>query len=143
MTPNTYPLNENIDLVVGLPKEHWKTEYERAEHGIFDRGLSHVDDVHTGKRFFGLGVVVKTPDGNAVEAQVQLAVWMAGLISWCVSSREHPRFYPPPAIGCTVVGGNWEFYVAYGIPEPCGQLSEVVCLATRSFAEFFYFSRAN
>ncbi|KAE8341341.1 hypothetical protein BDV24DRAFT_174748 [Aspergillus arachidicola] len=89
-----------------LPKEAWKEEYERAGIDAFGRDLSHVDHPHTGEGLLGLGVEVKPLDGNLIEPQVQLAVWMAGLVSWAYSSRHHgsSNVSPPPIVGCTVIG---------------------------------------
>lgn len=103
--------NKKINLVAGLLKEPWEAEYESAGLDIYTRDLSHVDHAHTGKRLLGLGVEMKAPDRNAIEAQVQLAVWMAGLVSWGFSSRRFsagPLKLPPPIIGYTVVGKTWE-----------------------------------
>ncbi|OOO07365.1 hypothetical protein OAory_01038650 [Aspergillus oryzae] len=101
---NTF--NRKIDLVVGLPKEAWNEKYKRAGIDIFGRDLSHVDHPHTGKRLLGLGVEVKPLDGNLIVAQVQLAVFMAGLMSWAYSSqyRGASSVSPPPIVGCTVIG---------------------------------------
>ncbi|PWY88611.1 hypothetical protein BO94DRAFT_565484 [Aspergillus sclerotioniger CBS 115572] len=114
-----------FDLVVGLPTEPWKAEYEQAGIDIFDRDLSHVDHPHTGKRILGLGMKVKAYGGNLIEAQVELAAWMAGLVSWGFASRCEPSesaedasALPPPIVGCT-------FYIVYGIAGPSNQLSEV------------------
>ncbi|QMW36710.1 hypothetical protein G4B84_012239 [Aspergillus flavus NRRL3357] len=75
------------NLGVWLPKEAWNEKYKRAGIDIFGRDLSHVDHPHTGKRLLGLGVEVKPLDGNLIVAQVQLAVFMAGLMSWAYSSQ--------------------------------------------------------
>ncbi|QRD92224.1 hypothetical protein F9C07_2236452 [Aspergillus flavus] len=101
---NTF--NRKIDLIVGLPKEAWNEKYKRAGIDIFGRDLSHVDHPHTGKRLLGLGVEVKPLDGNLIVAQVQLAVFMAGLMSWAYSSqyRGASSVSPPPIVGCTVIG---------------------------------------
>ncbi|KAF7626199.1 hypothetical protein AFLA_013594 [Aspergillus flavus NRRL3357] len=99
---NTF--NRKIDLIVGLPKEAWNEKYKRAGIDIFGRDLSHVDHPHTGKRLLGLGVEVKPLDGNLIVAQVQLAVFMAGLMSWAYSSqyRGASSVSPPPIVGCTL-----------------------------------------
>ncbi|KAB8273885.1 hypothetical protein BDV30DRAFT_238133 [Aspergillus minisclerotigenes] len=117
---NTF--NRKIDLVVGLPKEAWKEKYKRVGIDIFGRDLSHVDHPHTGKRLLGLGVEVKPLDGNLIVAHVQLAVWMAGLMSWASFSqyRGASSVSPPPTVGCTVIG-----YIIYGVVSTSSQLSEV------------------
>ncbi|KOC18786.1 hypothetical protein AFLA70_4g008791 [Aspergillus flavus AF70] len=96
----------NLGVFVGLPKEAWNEKYKRAGIDIFGRDLSHVDHPHTGKRLLGLGVEVKPLDGNLIVAQVQLAVFMAGLMSWVYSSqyRGASSVSPPPIVGCTVIG---------------------------------------
>lgn len=38
----------------------------------------------------GLGLEVKAPDRNSIEAQVQLEGWMVGLVSWRFSSSCVP-----------------------------------------------------
>ncbi|XHF98426.1 hypothetical protein AWENTII_001978 [Aspergillus wentii] len=108
--------------------QHWKTEYERAGINDLGRDLSHVDHPHTGCRLLGLGVEVKGPDGSLIEAQVQLAVWMAGLVSWGFANRtshNNRECVLPPMMGCTVVGEDWKLYIVYGIAGPSSQLSEV------------------
>ncbi|KAE8401193.1 hypothetical protein BDV37DRAFT_285893 [Aspergillus pseudonomiae] len=119
--------NRKIDLVVGLPKESWKEEYERVGIDAIGRDLSHIDHPHTGKRLLGLGVEVKPLGGNLIEAQVQLSVWMTGLMSWAYSSQHQGGTHvsPPPIVGCTVLGEDWKFYIIYGVAGASQQLSEV------------------
>ncbi|PYI05575.1 hypothetical protein BO78DRAFT_317824 [Aspergillus sclerotiicarbonarius CBS 121057] len=123
--------NCKLDLVVGLPKIPWVRKYKQAGADIFGRDLSHVDHPYTGKRIIGLGVEVKASDGNLVEAQVQLAGWMASLVSWGFASRCDASgnagnvCIPPPMVGCTVIGQDWKFYIVYGIAGASNQLSEV------------------
>lgn len=121
--------NHNLDLVVGLPKETWGDHYRLAGIDIHNRDLSHIEHAHTGKRLLGLGVKVKPLDGNCAEAQAQLAVWMAGLMSWAYESSRHayPGIPPPPIVGCTVVGPVWRFYIIYAMAESSESLSQVVC----------------
>ncbi|PWY67514.1 hypothetical protein BO70DRAFT_345297 [Aspergillus heteromorphus CBS 117.55] len=130
-------VSRTIDLVVGLPKEPWISEYERIDIDAAGRDLSHVDHPHTGKRLLGLGLEAKAPEGNLVEAQVQLAVWMAGLVVWGFDQRP-PSMpsaasvargdgapIPPPVVGCTIVGEDWKFYIVYGAAGVDDSLSEV------------------
>ncbi|GKZ59374.1 hypothetical protein AnigIFM49718_005249 [Aspergillus niger] len=119
--------NSNLDLVVGVPKEPWGESYRLAGIDIRDRELSHIENVHTGKRLLGLGVKVKGLDGTGAEAQAQLGVWMAGLMSWAHESYRHvcPDMPPPPVVGCTVVGPVWKFYIIYSVSCALGRLTEV------------------
>ncbi|CAI7587121.1 unnamed protein product [Penicillium palitans] len=115
--------NRKIDLVVGLPVDDWEVEYEQA--GLHTPGISfsHMTHRHTGKRVLGPGVEIKAADGNLVEAQVQIGVWMTGLLMWAFAQRKTTQDLPP-LVGCTAVGEDWKFYIAIGV-EGSGVLKEV------------------
>lgn len=101
-------------------------EYDRVGSHVPGRYQSHIAHPPTGKRLLGPALEIKAADGNLVEAQVQLGVWMAGFMAWAFEHRTGPAV-PPPTIGCVVVGERWEFYIIYGIEGPSSELSEVVC----------------
>ena len=116
--------NRKVDLVVGLPVHLWKSDYERAGLNTPGKCFSHINHPHTGKRILGPGVEIKAADGNLVEAQVQLGVWMAGLLMWAFAQNKTVKDLPP-LLGCTAVGEDWKFYIAVGV-EGSGVLEEVV-----------------
>lgn len=116
--------NRKVDLVVGLPVESWKVDYEQAGLNTPGKCFSHMTHPHTGKRILGPGVEIKAADGNLVEAQVQLGVWMTGLLMWAFAQRKSVKDLPP-LIGCTAVGEDWKFYIAIGVEGP-GVLEQVV-----------------
>lgn len=75
-----------------------------------------------------MGVVVKTSDQSMLEAEVQLTNWMAGLYLWSFSKSPRAGNHPA-AIGCTVVGEEWRFYIFDGCrdsDEDYAPLFEVV-----------------
>ncbi|CAI7596509.1 unnamed protein product [Penicillium glandicola] len=109
-----------IDLVVGLPLNAWQVEYETAGVHTPGKYFSHMTHPHTGKRVLGPGVEIKAADGNLVEAQVQIGVWMTGLLMWAFARRKSLKDLPP-LVGCTAVG---EDYIAIGVESA----SEVLCL---------------
>lgn len=115
--------NRKVDLVVGLPVESWKVDYEQAGLNTPGKSFSHMTHPHTGKRILGPGVEIKAADGNLVEAQVQLGVWMTGLLMWAFAQRKSVKDLPP-LIGCTAVGEDWKFYIAIGVEGP-GILEQV------------------
>ncbi|PLB44908.1 hypothetical protein P170DRAFT_479449 [Aspergillus steynii IBT 23096] len=106
--------SRKIDLVVGFPTDEWPDEYERMAALSSDRCFSHITHPHTGARFLGPGFEIKASDGNLVEAQVQLGVWMAGLITW-MWERRCKGALPPPVVGCISIGERWDFYIIYGV----------------------------
>ncbi|KAJ6003528.1 hypothetical protein N7522_006220 [Penicillium canescens] len=112
-----------VDLVVGLPVDFWKVDYEQAGLNTPGKCFSHMTHPHTGKRVLGPGVEIKAADGNLVEAQVQLGVWMTGLLMWAFAQRKIVTDLPP-LVGCTAVGEDWKFYIAIGV-EGSGTLEEV------------------
>ncbi|KAJ6050207.1 hypothetical protein N7444_006923 [Penicillium canescens] len=112
-----------VDLVVGLPVDFWKVDYEQAGLNTPGKCFSHMTHPHTGKRVLGPGVEIKAADGNLVEAQVQLGVWMTGLLMWAFAQRKSVKDLPP-LVGCTAVGEDWKFYIAIGV-EGSGTLEEV------------------
>jgi hypothetical protein len=67
-----------VDLVVDLPVDLWKADYDQAGLNTPGKCFSHMTHPHTGKRILGPGVEIKAADGNLVEAEVQLWVWMTG-----------------------------------------------------------------
>ncbi|KAJ5201003.1 hypothetical protein N7449_005806 [Penicillium cf. viridicatum] len=115
--------NRKVDLVVGLPVESWKVDYEQAGLNTPGKCFNHMTHPHTGKRILGPGVEIKAADGNLVEAQVQLGVWMTGLLMWAFAQRKSVKDLPP-LIGCTAVGEDWKFYIAIGVEGP-GVLEQV------------------
>lgn len=116
--------NRKVDLVVGLPVESWKVDYEQAGLNTPGKCFSHITHPHTGKLILGPGVEIKAADGNLVEAQVQRGVWMTGLLMWAFAQRKSVKDLPP-LIGCTAVGEDWKFYIAIGVDGP-GVLEQVV-----------------
>ncbi|KAL4931263.1 uncharacterized protein BDV17DRAFT_256380 [Aspergillus undulatus] len=116
--------NRKIDLVVGLPVNEWSSQYHAISAAMPDQTMNHVAHVHTGSRLLGAGVEAKAPDGNQVEAEVQLGIWMSGLVSW-MWERRNRIVSPPPVVGCICVGDRWDFYVIYGLEGPDAALSEV------------------
>ncbi|OJJ31652.1 hypothetical protein ASPWEDRAFT_45621 [Aspergillus wentii DTO 134E9] len=120
--------NRKIDLVVGFPREEWVDVYKRVGGHIRERCQSHISDPHTGRQLLGLGLEVKASNGDLAEAQVQLGVWMAGLVSWAFDHRRE-AVLPPPIVGCIAMGDRWEFYIIYGVEdETTRELAEVVGL---------------
>ncbi|KAJ5950797.1 uncharacterized protein N7479_009210 [Penicillium vulpinum] len=115
--------NHKVDLVVGLPVDFWKVYYEQAGLNTPGKCFSHMSHPHTGKRILGAGFEIKAADENLVEAQVQLGVWMTGLLMWAFAQRKSVKNLPP-LIGCTTVGEDWKFYIAIGV-EGSGVLEEV------------------
>ncbi|CAG8408312.1 unnamed protein product [Penicillium salamii] len=105
-------VNRQVDLVVGLPVELWEVDYEQAGLNTHGKSFSHIDHPHTGKRIIGPGIAIQAADGNLMEAQVQLGVWMAGLLMWAFAQRSVEDL--PPLVGCTVIGEDWKFYIAVG-----------------------------
>lgn len=65
----------------------------------------------------GPAIEVRARDGNSVEAQVQLGIWMTGLVMWAFTRRTTMTGLPPP-VGCAVVGADWKFYIAIPVQEP-------------------------
>lgn len=59
-----------------------------------------------------------------VEAQVQIGVWMAGLLICAFAQRKSSQGLPQ-LVGCTAVEEDSEFYIAIGVEGP-GVLKEVV-----------------
>ncbi|KAL4943476.1 hypothetical protein BDV06DRAFT_211044 [Aspergillus oleicola] len=116
--------NRKIDLVVGLPVDKWSSQYHAISAAMPDQTMNHVAHVHTGSRLLGVGVEAKAPDGNQVEAEVQLGIWMSGLVSW-MWERRNRIVSPPPVVGCVCVGDRWDFYVIYGLQGPDAALSEI------------------
>lgn len=116
--------NRKIDLVVGLPVNAYEVQYEKAGLHTTGKYFSHMTHPHTGKRVLGPGVEIKAADGNLVEAQVQIGVWMTGLLMWAFAQRKSVKDLPP-LVGCTAVGEDWKFYIATGVEES-GVLKEVV-----------------
>ncbi|KAL2812681.1 hypothetical protein BDW59DRAFT_36804 [Aspergillus cavernicola] len=123
--------NRKLDLVVGLPIEKWARQYEAiAAVGIdgsapsINQSMSHIDHPHTGDRLLGIGFEVKASDGNLDEAEVQLGVWMAGLVSW-MWERRCGTPTPPPVIGCISIGDQLDFYIVYGVEGANGELDRV------------------
>ncbi|KAF9250355.1 hypothetical protein DTO006G1_6754 [Penicillium roqueforti] len=115
--------NRKIDLVVGLPVNAYEVQYEKAGLHTTGKYFSHMTHPHTGKRVLGPGVEIKAADGNLVEAQVQIGVWMTGLLMWAFAQRKSVKDLPP-LVGCTAVGEDWKFYIATGVEES-GVLKEV------------------
>ncbi|KAL3429819.1 hypothetical protein BDV09DRAFT_189796 [Aspergillus tetrazonus] len=91
--------NWKTDLVVGLPT------------------MNHVAHVHTAPRLLGAGVEAMALDGNQVEAEVQLGIWISGLVSW-MWERRNRVVSPPPVVGCICIGDQWDFYIIYGLEGP-------------------------
>ncbi|KAJ6041282.1 uncharacterized protein N7446_010827 [Penicillium canescens] len=56
-----------VDLVVGLPVDFWKVDYEQAGLNTPGKCFSHMTHPHTGKRVLGPGVEIKAADGNLDE----------------------------------------------------------------------------
>ncbi|KAF4765731.1 hypothetical protein HAV15_003422 [Penicillium sp. str.  len=106
-----------------LPVNDWEAEYERAGLHTAGKSFSHMTYPYTGKRVLGPGVEIKAADGNLVEAQVQIGVWMTGLLMWAFEQRKTTQDLPP-LVGCTAVGEDWKFYIAIGV-EGSGVLKEV------------------
>lgn len=75
----------------------------------------------------GAGIEVKGADGNLIEAQVHLGVWMAGLLMWASQQRKNSTEIPP-VVGCTAVGQDWKFYIIVGDQGCSGNLDEVVSI---------------
>ncbi|KAJ6185165.1 hypothetical protein N7519_006466 [Penicillium mononematosum] len=115
--------NRKIELVVGLPLDAWEDEYEMAGLRTPGKYFNHMTHPHTGKRVLGPSVEIKAADGNLVEAQVQIGVWMTGLLMWAFAQRKSVKDLPP-LVGCTAVGEDWKFYIATGV-EGSGVLKEV------------------
>ncbi|KAJ5969989.1 hypothetical protein N7501_006237 [Penicillium viridicatum] len=109
---------------MGLSVNAWEVEYEQAGLHTLGKPFSHMTHPHTGKRVLGPGVEIKAADGNLVEGQVQIGVWMTGLLMWAFAQRKSTRDLPP-LVGCTAVGEDWKFYMAIGV-EGSGVLKEVV-----------------
>lgn len=133
--------NCKINLVVGLPVNAWEVEYERAGLHTLGKYFSHMTHPHTGKRVLGPGIEVKAADGNLVDAQVQLGVWMTGFLMRAFAQRKSVKNLPP-LIGCTAVGEDWKFYITIGV-EGSGILKEVVSICFCDLvimANSFYFS---
>ncbi|KAL4782622.1 hypothetical protein BJX76DRAFT_349255 [Aspergillus varians] len=116
--------NRKIDLAIGLAVDKWSSQYNAISAGAPDQTMNHVTHVHTGSRLLAVGVEAKGPDGNQVEAEVQLGIWMSGLVSW-MWGRQNTVVSPPPVVGCICVGDRWDFYVIYGLEGPDAGLSEV------------------
>ncbi|KAE8147228.1 hypothetical protein BDV25DRAFT_142949 [Aspergillus avenaceus] len=116
--------NRKISLVVGLPVNKWSSRYNAISAAMPDQAMNHIAHVHTGSRLLGVGVEVKAPDGNQVEAEVQLGIWMTGLVLW-MWERQNKIVSPPPVVGCICIGDRWEFYIIYGLEGPDSMLSEV------------------
>ncbi|KAE8375681.1 hypothetical protein BDV26DRAFT_283250 [Aspergillus bertholletiae] len=106
--------SRKVDLVIGFPTDQWSTEYERMTSRYPDRCFSHIAHPRTRARFLGSSFEVKASDGNLIEAQVQLGVWMAGLMTWAWDHGCGDAL-PPPAVGCISIGEHWEFYIIYSV----------------------------
>ena len=82
--------------------------------------LSQMNNDATSKHILYSAVVVKVPGGNIVEAQAQLFTWFQAGVS-CLrqilmkvgNGRPDPE-PTHPLLGWTVIGGDWQFYVAFG-----------------------------
>ncbi|KAI9046026.1 uncharacterized protein KD926_005973 [Aspergillus affinis] len=109
-----------IDWVVGFPKERWESLYASAAAKFRSAFINHVDHPHTGTQVLGCGCEIKPPDGDLVEAQVQLGVWAAGFYSWAFQN-------PPPMVGFIPIGQCWDFYIIYAVQEETdgGQLPKL------------------
>lgn len=128
--------NRKIDLVVGLPVDPWKADYEQAGSAAPGKYFSHISHPHSGKRILGPGIEIKAADGNLVEAQVQLGVWMMVLSMWAYAQRTRVVDLPP-LVGCAAVGEDWKFYIASGVEGPAGILDEVASM-TFSMANYVF-----
>ncbi|KAL4757978.1 uncharacterized protein BDW70DRAFT_170901 [Aspergillus foveolatus] len=95
--------NWKIDLLVGLPVDMWSFQYYAISAAMPDRTMNHVAHVHTWSRLLGAGVEARAPDGNQVEPEVQLGIWMSGLVSW-MWERRNRVVSPPPVVGCIYLG---------------------------------------
>lgn len=51
---------------------------------------------------------------------------MAGLVSWAFDNRVGSSSTPLPMVGCTSMGGDWKFYIIYGIEESVSELAGVL-----------------
>jgi hypothetical protein len=54
---------------------------------------------------FGVEILIK--------AQVQIGVWMTGLLMWAFAQRRSVKYLP--LVGCTAVEEDWKFYIATGV----------------------------
>ena len=102
--------------MVGLPEKDWTTYYDQLDAYIPDHQFSHIAHPHTGARVLSFGCGVKAPDGNLIEAEVQLGVWMSGLFSWMLQHRRE-AIPLPPVVGCVCMEANWEFHIVYCVEE--------------------------
>ncbi|PYH89072.1 hypothetical protein BO71DRAFT_488259 [Aspergillus ellipticus CBS 707.79] len=135
--PRDGVINRNMNTTKDTTRDTTTHSRPKSREQDTDKPLSHINHPHTGNRLLGMGVSVKAPDGNLIEAQVQLAVWMAGLVRWgfeqrpsCLSSaasiaRGAGGAVPPPVVGCTVVGEDWKFYIVFGVAGVDDALGEV------------------
>ncbi|KAI9924251.1 hypothetical protein MW887_007201 [Aspergillus wentii] len=99
---------------------HWEGQYEQYAnqgYGLFET-FSHVDGKygHSSKRLLGPGVKVTDSCNGFEMSEVDLGVWMGGLIRWGFENRRGVDT-PPPVVGCIMTGRRWEFYIIYGLAE--------------------------
>jgi hypothetical protein len=72
-----------------------------------------------------MGCVVKPCDGNRIEAEIQLGVWMTGYLSGAFEHRTGQGL-PPRLVGCISVGDYWDYYIIYGVQDEAGDEPSVV-----------------
>lgn len=101
----------------------WSSQYHDISAAMPDQTMNHVAHVHTGSRLLGAGVEAMALNGNQVEAEVQLGIWISGLVSW-TWERRNRVVSPPPVVGCICIGDRWDFYIIYGLEGPDTALSE-------------------
>ncbi|KAB8068203.1 hypothetical protein BDV29DRAFT_195839 [Aspergillus leporis] len=114
-----------IDYVVGFPKEQWENLYDKVATRFPSGYVNHVDHPHRETQILGMGCVVKPCDGNRIEAEIQLGVWMTGYLSGAFEHRTGQGL-PPRLVGCISVGDYWDYYIIYGVQDEAGDEPSVV-----------------
>ena len=112
---------KKTDWALSFSEKHpiVKAEYEALKSGGAP-ALSQMNNPSTSKKILYSAIEVKTPNGNPTEAKVQLFTWLLAGFSRLRKllkkvGNGNPTVEPTlPLLGWTVIGGEWQLYVAIG-----------------------------
>lgn len=130
------PLPKKTDIVMAVAPES-KALVDVKMRCSAPHAWSHMADCYTSTIPLFCGLEVKRHGGSSEEAELQLGVWQAAALAHLTARlaiEAYPAVSPsslvppviPPTIGCTVVGHQWSFYIAWTEPAN-GNQGAVVC----------------
>lgn len=98
-------------------------------------------DAFTSTTVLFTGLKVKAGDGNRVEAETQLGIWMAGSLRKKAELARRAGLLDTTTLlvepAFAVVGHDWDFYLAYLRPEGGAHVVEHGSCATKSISGCF------